>query len=359
MGKKRNPLYTGIIILNRRGHRTRHAFCRAVEAASAASRWKGTSLTGRGTFSYIVNRRGGAGVRLARRRLRLGGPAAVALLCFSSCAVRRTTRVTPLPPPVPPSAVSLSDLAARIDVQSKAIRTMTATVSLEPTAGSVYTGVIKEYHDVRAFVLLDGDQIRMVGQAPVVRTTIFDMASNGTQFRLSIPPKRKFIVGSTTVTRPAKNSLENLRPQHLLQALRIPPLGAASEKYFLNQERDDGRAYDVVNVVREGAGGELHLTRRVWFDAASLEITRTEFYDAEGAEVEDVRYQDYQDFGGIHYPAHIDLSRPADDYSMAMTIEKATFNQPIAPEKFDLKQPPGSELVELGATEKAPTGGPA
>ena len=69
---------------------------------------------------------------------------------------------------------------------------MTATVDLEPTAGSIYSGVIKEYHDVKGFILIERPaMIRMLGQAPVVRTNIFDMVSNGEEFRLYIPPQAK------------------------------------------------------------------------------------------------------------------------------------------------------------------------
>ncbi len=107
---------------------------------------------------------------------------------------------------------------------------MTATVDLEPTTGSIYSGVIKEYHDVRGFILIQSPaMIRMQGQAPVVRTDIFDMVSNGEEFRLYIPPLQKFVVGKTAFRRPSKNSLENLRPQHILEALLIPPVDPSTE----------------------------------------------------------------------------------------------------------------------------------
>src|SRR5713226_7646392 len=151
------------------------------------------------------------------------------------CAVRRTTRVQP--PAVPPlgPAVSPGDLIARVNAWSEGIQTLKATVDLEPTVGSVYSGVIKEYHDVRAFILLEKPaMIRMIGQAPIVRTKIFDMVSDGQEFRLYVAPKKKFIVGKTASSRPSKNSLETLRPQHILSALLVPPLGA-SEKSFLEE----------------------------------------------------------------------------------------------------------------------------
>ncbi len=76
-------------------------------------------------------------------------------------------------------------------------RTLNATVELKPTAGSRYSGVIDEYHEVKAFLLAARPaEIRMIGQAPVIGKTVFDMASDGDTFRVSIPTKNKFLVGS-------------------------------------------------------------------------------------------------------------------------------------------------------------------
>src|SRR5947209_13300988 len=88
------------------------------------------------------------------RELR-GGLALVAiLLTASSCAVRRTTRVPAAQAPPPTLEASTADLVGRINAQSAAVRTLNLTVDLAPTAGSVYSGVIKEYRDVRAFILV-------------------------------------------------------------------------------------------------------------------------------------------------------------------------------------------------------------
>jgi hypothetical protein len=280
------------------------------------------------------------------------GLAAAALALFSlGCAARRTTHVAPpgLPPPV--VQASAGELASRLAAARQAIRTLTVTADLEPTAGSVYSGVITEYHDVRAFILLESpDHIRMVGQAPVVRTTIFDMVSDGKEFRLLIPSKRKFIVGSNTIVRPAKNSLENMRPQHILDALLVPAVDSdAGDRYFADREREGGRFYYALNIVGSELPDRLGMRRRAWFDASSLELTRIQFFDAGGTEVEDVRYSYYQDYGGVRYPSHIELSRPAEDYSLGVTVEKASFNQPIPPEKFVLERPANVDLVQLAA----------
>ena len=81
--------------------------------------------------------------------------------------MRKVTHVHAPGQTVPARDASLAELVAKIDAWSDAIHTMTATVDLEPTAGSVYSGVIKEYHDVKGFVLLQRPStIRLLGQAP-------------------------------------------------------------------------------------------------------------------------------------------------------------------------------------------------
>ena len=285
-----------------------------------------------------------------------GGLALIAILAASSCAVRRTTRVPAAQAPLPALEASTTDLVGRINAQSAAIRTLNLTVDLAPTAGSVYSGVIKEYRDVRAFILAEKPaMIRMIGQAPVIRTNIFDMVSDGSEFRLYIPSQQKFIVGKTTFHRPAKNALESLRPQHILEALLIPPIDPARENYYREEETRSGRQYYVISVLEAAHQGEgverveLALKRKIWFDRSTLDIARLELYGPEGGLVEDVRYSHYQDFPEVRYPTHIEVERPVEDYSLAITIlDDPKFNQPIPPEKFELRKPANAQLVELG-----------
>ena len=271
-------------------------------------------------------------------------------MMLPSCAVRRETRIRPSLVPPPAREATLAELIAELNSQSQAVRTLVATVDLEPTAGSLYSGVIKEYHDVKAFILVQSPAlIRVVGQAPVVRTDIFDMVSNGQEFRLYIPPKGKFIVGKTALRRPAKNALENLRPQHILEALLIPPIDTFREKCFREEAEESGRRYYVINVVEPQDSGELMLVRKVWFDRSNLDLVRAQFYQPQGSYIEDVHYADYQDFQGVRYPSRIAVARPIEDYRLTITLLKATFNQPIAPEKFELKKPENAQLVDLCA----------
>src|SRR5260370_27260357 len=92
------------------------------------------------------------------------------------------------------------DLLDAYNLIARSTKTLNATVELKPTAGSKYSGVIDEYHEVKAFLLAARPaEIRVIGQAPVIGTTVLDMASDGDTFRVSIPPKNKFLVGPVAV----------------------------------------------------------------------------------------------------------------------------------------------------------------
>jgi len=278
------------------------------------------------------------------------------LLATPGCLVRKVAHVHAPDQNTPARNATLAELVSKINAWSSSIHTLKATVDLEPTAGSVYSGVIKEYHDVKGFVLLQKPStLRLQGQAPLIRTDIFDMVSSGEEFRLYIPTKHKFIIGKTTFHRPAKNALENLRPQHISQALIVPPIDPAHETPSFrveNQSRTQRRRYYQVFIVDSAQDHPGALRRTIWFDRADLELVRMQFYEPDGTYTEDVRYSAYQDFQGVHFPTHIEVSRPAEDYEVTITIEKATFNEAIPPEKFDLQKPEGVELVDLNAAKQ-------
>lgn len=275
---------------------------------------------------------------------------AFAVVVAPGCAVRRTIKVAAPELSVPPVEASVDDLVARVNALDSGIQSLTATVDFQPTAGSVYSGVIKEYQDVKGFILVKKPaMIRVIGQAPVIRTNIFDMVSDGETFRLNIPPKHKFIVGSTTLAHASKNALENMRPQHILDALLVPPVDAAKDKVSDEQAEENSRRYYVLTVFQPGDGPVMFPQRKIWFDRSNLDVAQMQLYGPKGSYVENVQYSNYKDFQGTRYPAMIQITRPVEDYRLAISIEKATFNQEITPDKFELKKPDGAELVQISA----------
>ncbi|MGH9351981.1 MAG: LolA family protein [Terriglobia bacterium] len=251
----------------------------------------------------------------------------------------------------------MAQLIAKINSQSAAVGSLTATVDLEPSTGSVYSGFIKQYHDVKGFLLLRKPAfIRMTGQAPVVRTDIFDMASDGKQFKLYVPSENKFYVGDAGMAQKPGKTLENLRPQHILDALFLEPVDLKKGSYFIEEaEQGSERDYVVgeIEPSQSSQPGPVSLKRKIWFNRANLQISRVQLYGAGGQYQEDVEYSDYQNSGGVNYPRRIVIQRPEEDYSLAITLLNPQFNQTVPLSKFTLQKPANAILVNLSAPKQA------
>jgi len=289
--------------------------------------------------------------------------ATVAAICCGcgGRAVASHTEITKTARPVALDAAR-EELLEKYDAQARGMRTLNATVELKPTAGSKYSGVIDEYHEVKAFLLAQRPaDIRMIGQAPIVGTTVFDMTSDGKTFRVSIPTKHKFLVGAVAAERASSKPIENLRPQHLLDALLWPEI-RKEETVLLEEFNDETARYYVLTVLRGGYQTEIF--RKIWFDRASLQVARLQNYGPKGTLLSDVRVSDWQPLdasasaadasNGIDsFPRTIHIDRPHDDYQLSLQFTKIALNGEIPAERFQLEQPAGSELVEVGANPES------
>lgn len=262
------------------------------------------------------------------------------------------TKSTTVPPAVRPVALEASQeqLLDRYNAFARNLQSLNATAELKPTAGSAYSGVISEYHEVKAFVLAARPyDVRMIGQVPILGTTVFDMASDGQTFEVSIPPKNKFLVGPVTLERPSSKPIENLRPQHLVDALLWSEV--RKEEVVLPEEfNDESARYYVLTVLRGGYQSEIF--RKVWFDRADLRVVRLQSYGPKGALLSDVRYANWQPVDSpssslTEYPRSVRIDRPRDEYRLDLTFSKVSLNEPIAPDRFHLDPPAGAEVVHL------------
>jgi hypothetical protein len=274
---------------------------------------------------------------------------AVACGCGGRGGVTKTTSVPVAERPVALEAAP-EELLDRYNALAHNLQSLNATVELKPSAGSAYTGVISEYHEVKAFVLASRPyNVRMIGQVPVVGQTVFDMASDGKDFEVSIPPRNKFLMGPVSYSRTSSKPIENLRPQHLAEALLWPEV--RKEEVTLPEEfNDESGRYYILTVLRGGYHSEI--LRKIWFDRSDLHMARLNSYGPKGALLADVRYGDWQAADGAvagqpGYPRSIRIDRPHDEYQLDMTVTKITLNETIAPERFQLQAPEGEEIVRL------------
>src|SRR5580700_3404511 len=193
-----------------------------------------------------------------RNKLRVSGLAwmvtTIAAAAFAcGCAVSHKTVVKPGDAPGKLLTATRDALVGRYNQQAEAITSLNATVSMKLTAGSAYSGVIEQYHEVNGFILTAKPaNIRVIGQAPVVGKNVFDMVSNGEKFDIYIPSKNEFIVGPANLERRAEKPIENLRPQHLVDALFWPAITDQTPVLFEEAGEGASRFY-ILTVVRAQA----------------------------------------------------------------------------------------------------------
>jgi outer membrane lipoprotein-sorting protein len=284
--------------------------------------------------------------------------AAISCGCGGS-AVKNRTILMQTEKPVAKDATR-EELLDHYNQVARSTKSLNATVELKPTAGSRYSGVIDEYHEVKAFLLAARpEEIRVIGQAPVIGKTIFDMASDGETFRVSIPTKNKFLVGPVAMERTSSKPIENLRPQHLLDALLWPEI-RKEEAVTLREFNDENARYYVLTVLR--GGYQVEVLREIWFDRADLQVARMQTFGPKGLLISDIRLSDWQPLNGAtvqgdpapaasgtsSFPRAIRIDRPHDDYKLELQVTKIGLNEEIPPERFKLEQPAGSELVRVG-----------
>ena len=262
------------------------------------------------------------------------------------------TKSTTVPPASRPVALEASEeqLRDRYNAFARNLESLNGTAELKPTTGSTYSGVISEYHEVKAFVLAARPyDVRLIGQVPVVGKTVLDMASDGQNFEVSIPPKNKFLEGPVSLERPGSKPIENLRPQHLVEALLWPEI-RKEEQVVPEEVNDESARYYVLTVLR--GGYKFEILRKIWFDRSDLHVVRLQSYGPKGALLSDVRYDNWQPPDApssslTEYPRSVRIDRPRDEYRLETNFSKVSLNEPIAADRFHLDPPAGAEIVHL------------
>lgn len=256
----------------------------------------------------------------------------------------------------PLKAATQEDLIRFVNDQASKIQSVQATVDIDASTGDVKNGRITDYKEIRGYVLARKPfMLRMKGLLPVVRNTAFDMVSDGRDFKVWIPPRNKFVIGSNTIEnyQPDKR-LENMRPQYIYDALLLPEIGqdeiAVLENGYetvldKNRHRVDQPDYELA-VIRKGPQG-WYLSRRIEFSRTDLLPHRQKIYDLEGNVATEAQYQNYKDHSGNMFPNTIQIERPRENYDITLSIVKLEINPPLTDDQFQLDQPPGADVVRL------------
>jgi outer membrane lipoprotein-sorting protein len=293
---------------------------------------------------------------LGRTRLPLSFLCLISALS-SSCILPRSRNIT-RPGAKNSQKLLTTDQNVLIDAiarQYNAVRDFSATVDMVPALGSAEKNQITEYKDFRAYVYFRKPaDMHILGLYPVARNRAFDMVSDGTNFKLYVPIRNRFIVGRNEVIQPSKNKIENLRPQHFLDAMMVRPVDPQTDKVTLLNLTDEQNDFYLLILIHEAAG-HLRISRSIWFDRTDLQMARQLIFDDAGNILTDARYSQWHAYDNVPFPKHIEINRPQDEYGVVIDIVKMDVNKGVSNDKFELTQPEGTTLQTIG---ESPAQGP-
>lgn len=283
----------------------------------------------------------------------------VGLLPTTGCLFR-TRPVEDQISKAPLKEASQQGLIDAINEQADAIKSLKATVDIDSSAGGAKKGQVTQYKEIRGYVLArQPEWLHMIGLMPFVRTTAFDMVSDGNDFKLWIPPRNKFVIGKNKVTSgEADQPMEKIRPQNISDALlirRIEPFPAEIAVRENGQEilhdskgrrvlQDD---YELTVLRRTDSGDGYRLERKIIISRVDLKPHRAFIYDESGKVMTDARYAEYKDYNGSSFPTRIEISLPQEEYDITLNMLKVEINTPLKDEQFVLSEPAGANVVHL------------
>ena len=138
---------------------------------------------------------------------------------------------------------TLDQLLKQVEVRFNAVQTINASVEITATTGGGLQGHETEYPSFSGYIFLrKPEDLRVLLRVPILGSQALDMVSDGRNWKLWIPRRNLAMVGTSEVTKPSKNGMENLRPAVFFDSLLVR--GLASNQIVsltLRHARDRGR----------------------------------------------------------------------------------------------------------------------
>jgi len=293
---------------------------------------------------------------MRRRSFLLAVPLFLAVLSTTGCMFR-TRPVEDQYSKAPLKESTQQGLIDSINQQAESIHSLKATVDIDSSVGGLKKGHYTDYKEIRGYVLArKPDALHMVGLMPIVRTTAFDMVSDGQDFKLWIPPKNRFVIGKNEVHTPnADQPMENIRPQNIYEALLIRHIDPNSEIAVLENDYEtlhDAKGHRILQedyeltIIQKYEKG-WRLGRKIIFGRTDLTPHRQFIYSDDGKVATDAKYAQYKDYDGFSFPSRIEIYRPQEEYDITLNMLKVDINQPLKDDQFVLEQPSGAVVVNL------------
>jgi outer membrane lipoprotein-sorting protein len=288
----------------------------------------------------------------------------IALLSATGCGFRSSHPVKMRTSTATLKDATLEQLVENINTNAEKLKTMKATVDIDSSVLEEKKNRVKDNPQVAGVILVrKPEMLRMRIYFPVLHNVMADMVSNGKNFELASPIKSKFYVGSNQQpVRPSPQPLENLRPQHISDALLLKPIEEGKEIAVLESTTEvvkdpkthkdvEQLAYTVLVVDKDSTGH--YLSRRIVFSRTDLLPHEQSIYDRQGRLVTFVRYENFTEYSGISLPAIVSIQRPIEGYGITISMVKLDVNVPLTDEQFVLTQPPGSQVINLDTKSSA------
>ena len=286
-------------------------------------------------------------------------PALLLPLLLSGCFVISTTRRLPVPKmPSITQTVTPDELVKRLNERWASLDSMTAKVDILTSVLQTKEGLAKDYTRMSGIIVMrKPEQLRVLGRAPVIGITMFDMASDGKEFTLYIPSKNIAYKGPATLKKKSDIQYENMRPGFFLDALAVRGLEADD---FYSVTTDSETVEDtakkhlffvpeyILSITKHIPGSHRDQPVRViTFHREDMLPYEQDLYDSEGNLETHVTYRDYQDFGSGLYPSTVTIKRPLEDSQIVLLVEKVAKNVPVAEDQFVVNVPEGTTIKNL------------
>lgn len=272
--------------------------------------------------------------------------------------LRVTRSVQKSHPPAVVKSESLDALVREVTARYDAFQSMNASVEMTAATGGEKEGKVTEYTAFGGYILMRKPlDLRVILFLPIAHVRAVDMVTDGKTFKMSIPPKSRFITGSNVLSTRSKNPLENLRPGVFFDSLFIqgPQPGqlvsvTADERTY----RPEENKHDLIteptyelSYHQVTNGNELKTLRTIHIGRGTMLPFEQDLYSADGQLETQATYSSYQQFGDLQFPTTIVIRRPQDQLQLTLKITKLTTNQKLEDDQFELNPPAGTKVEQL------------
>ena len=331
-----------------------------------------------------------------------------AAVLLSGCGLFKASRRISVPQPLTPLVeADMPQMFEEIN-RLAAVKSLNGRVDIQfLDTTSAPCGLAEKYRtaDGRLVVQRPG-QVYLTVQLPIVGSKVAEMSSTGERFWAAVymgdAKYQRFVTGRNAaqygqleanganaaldcnlsgkrreeaMQRATVSALSSLRPQHLTDAVLVPPVSFEDTKHVYAQaetyeEETDPRpgakkdarvvrGYYILTEMELVSQNRARVTRRFWFDrVGTLRLARVQIYGDRGQLITDVVYNNPQPFGEegrLRLPAQVELTRPQDHYSIRIAFQDpraVKVDQPLDPEIFVLKNSANLQEVDLDKVKK-------